>query len=251
MNDNKDLFPFPTFGDEKKQDDQQPLPAFPPESTQNENCFSDLETNQKSNLALNQTNQNQSETSSQKPLTDYEIKELRKMLAAHKNSQDEIKQEKDLKSDLLDQWNKIQVEDSENNTKTEIETILATIENDKTLLQIILGLAGTFPIRKFLRHGTSEQKLFVLSSVSERFLHNISDINFHKKNKLLQIIGAYLSDVSEKFTFIQTQNETFNPQLHERVPGSIESNKKIRLMKSYLVAQTDTQRIIKTSQVIT
>ena len=118
---------------------------------------------------------------------------------------------------------------------------------EKTLITAFLGL---FPCKRFIRHGTHEQKLFVLKSLSDRFLENIAGLKFQERKKLLKIVAKYLSEVAENYTFIPMEGEPFKPMFHERVAGSSASGLIIKEMRSFLIVDSGSNHIIYTGLVL-
>lgn len=131
----------------------------------------------------------------------------------------------------------------------EFKEIVSKLDNkvEKTLITAFLGL---FPCKRFIRHGTTEQKLFVLKTLSDRFLENLAGIRFPERRKLLKVIAKYLSDVSENFNFIPMEGEPFKPTFHERVAGSSSSGLIVKEMRSFLVVDSRTNKIIYTGLVL-
>lgn len=137
---------------------------------------------------------------------------------------------------------------AEANVLNEFKEFFSKIEAsaEKTLITAILGI---FPCKRFIRHGTPEQKLFVLKCLSDRFLENIAGLKFTGRKKLLKIITKYLSEVSENYNFISMEGEPFKPTFHERVPGSSSSGLTIKEMRGFLVVDSRTNRVIYTGLV--
>ena len=137
---------------------------------------------------------------------------------------------------------------SESEVLNEFKDIVSKIETtaEKTLITALLGL---FPCKRFVRHGTPEQKLFVLKCLSDRFLENIAGLKFTGRKKLLKVITKYLSDVSESYNFISMEGEPFKPTFHERVAGSSMSGLVIKEMRGFLVVDSRTNRVIYTGLV--
>ena len=117
----------------------------------------------------------------------------------------------------------------------------------KTLIVAILGI---FPCKRFIRHGTPEQKLFVLKSLSDRFLENIAGLKFLERRKLLKTVAKYLSEIAEYYNFIPMEGEPFKPNFHERVTGSSSSGLVVKEMRGFLVTDSRTNRIIYTGLVL-
>ena len=118
---------------------------------------------------------------------------------------------------------------------------------EKTLITAFLGL---FPCKRFIRHVTPEQKLFVLKTLSDRFLENIAGVKFQERKRLLKLVAKYLSDISENFTFIPMEGEPFKPIFHERVAGSSTSGFIVKEMRSFLIVDSGSNHIIYTGLVL-
>lgn len=136
----------------------------------------------------------------------------------------------------------------ETNVLSEFKDIISKVKGnvEKTLITAFLGL---FPCKRFIRHGTPEQKLFVLKTLSDRFLENIAGLKFQERKKLLKIIAKYLSEISENYTFIPMEGEPFKPMFHERVAGSSSSGLIIKEMRSFLIVDSGSNHIIYTGLV--
>lgn len=130
----------------------------------------------------------------------------------------------------------------------EFKDIISKVETsaEKTVITAFLGV---FPCKRFIRHGTPEQKLFVLKCLSDRFLENIAGLKFTGRKKLLKVVSKYLSDVSENYNFITMEGEPFKPTFHERVAGSSSSGLTIKEMRGFLVVDSRTNRVIYTGLV--
>ncbi len=115
---------------------------------------------------------------------------------------------------------------------------------------LITAFLGLFPCKRFIRHGTPEQKLFVLKTLSDRFLENIAGLKFQERKKLLKLIAKYLSEVSENYSFIPMEGEPFKPMFHERVAGSSSSGLIIKEMRSFLIVDSSSNHIIYTGLVL-
>ncbi|MFZ5953436.1 MAG: hypothetical protein ACOYXC_22225, partial [Candidatus Rifleibacteriota bacterium] len=134
---------------------------------------------------------------------------------------------------------------------TGFKALLSEIDNDSSFIRIFAALAGIFPLRKCLRHGTPEQKLFSAIALSDRFLAGISGEQFAGRKRLLKAVGTYFSALSEKYNFLAMENENFSPQYHERIPGSSATGRTIREMQGFLVVHKDTNQIVRTGMVLT
>lgn len=138
---------------------------------------------------------------------------------------------------------------AEANVLNDFKEVLSKVQGniEKTLVTAFLGL---FPCKRFIRHGTPEQKLFVLKSLSDRFLENIAGLKFQERKKLLKIVAKYLSEVAENYTFIPMEGEPFKPMFHERVAGSSTSGLIIKEMRSFLIVDSGSNHIIYTGLVL-
>ncbi len=115
---------------------------------------------------------------------------------------------------------------------------------------IAVSILGLVPCKKFIRHGTPEQKLFVLKSLGDRFLDGIAGIKWIARRKLIKAVANYLSSLSENYNFIPMEGEGFNPTLHERVLGASAGNV-IKEMRGFLVVAKGTNRVTYAGVVLT
>ena len=131
----------------------------------------------------------------------------------------------------------------------EFKEMISKVEGniEKTLVTAFLGV---FPCKRFIRHGTPEQKLFVLKTLSDRFLENIAGLKFQERKKLLKMVAKYLSEISDNYSFIQMEGEPFKPMYHERVAGSSSSGLIIKEMRSFLIIDSGSNHIIYTGLVL-
>ena len=138
---------------------------------------------------------------------------------------------------------------TEANLLNEFKELVSKVEGniETTLITAFLGL---FPCKRFIRHGTPEQKLFVLKSLSDRFLENIAGLKFQERKKLLKMVAKYLSEISENYSFIPMEGEPFKPMYHERVAGSSSSGLIIKEMRSFLIIDSGSNHIIYTGLVL-
>ncbi len=91
----------------------------------------------------------------------------------------------------------------------------------------------------------------MLITLGERFLQQLAGVIFAERKRLLKTVARYLSEVSENCSFIQMEGETFNPQYHERAPGSMPSGKSIREMHGFLVTSRSSNQVVKPALVLT
>lgn len=115
---------------------------------------------------------------------------------------------------------------------------------------IAVAILALIPCKKFIRHGTPEQKLFVLKSLGDRFLDGIAGIKWIDRRKLIKAAANYLSSLSENYNFISMEGEGFNPTLHERVLGASGGNI-IKEMRGFLVVARGTNRVTYAGVVLT
>jgi len=250
MNENNQLFPFPTEQDpdqEGRNDSSATsLPAFP----------------------------GASKSIDEAPLSNEELREIRKLLAGNRKNEvigeplpasafpapatvavrAEISnnQEKNLRQHLINHWETLQLnENFELDVRRQLIEIIEGINDDAILIRIFSSVSSLLPIKSFLRHGTPEQKLFAVTTQGERFLHSIAGVNFNERKRLIKTIARYLSEVSESCSFIQMEGEPFNPQYHERAPGSMPSGKTVREMHGFLVTARSSNQVVKTALVLT
>lgn len=268
MADNNDLFPFP-FSNEAKEPTENSdsvLPAFP-----------DSEPEKPS------TPQNTDHSSE---LTSAEVGEIRKVLdlfrhgklagTAAPGSHDAVqslepaklfteipgsipektvaspKPEDTSRAELIQAFEATYCPDPvENENKALLKGILNEIADSKTRLRAFANLAGLFPIKKCLRHGTPEQRLFTLIALGDRFLENMAGINFPERKKLIKAVARFLSQIAESFNFIQMEGEAFSSQYHERVAGASSAGKTVREMHGFLVVGKDNNQVVRVGQVLT
>lgn len=117
--------------------------------------------------------------------------------------------------------------------------------------RVIWAMAGVFPIKKFLRIGTPEQKLFVLNVLGDRFLQSLAGFAHPARKKLLKAVSRFLSGISEVHSFLSMEGEPFNPQYHERIAGSSTSGRQIREMHGFIVVLREGNRVVRLGQVLT
>ena len=149
-------------------------------------------------------------------------------------------------------WNSLEVTDpSEAEALSSFKELFAEISGNNEKLRVFRGIAGIFPLKKNLRLGTPEQKLFVMNVLGDRFLQSLAGFAHPVRKKLLKAVSRYLSGVVDGFSFLCMENEPFNLQYHERVPGAAVSGKIIREMHGFLVVARDSNRVVRLGQVLT
>ncbi|EKD84364.1 MAG: hypothetical protein ACD_39C00093G0002 [uncultured bacterium] len=254
MSDNNDLFPFPTVPESEKADQQAKssvsLPVFPGSSTP---------------------------ATAEEPLSSEELREIRILLASRRsipcaepnektpvdpplpvlpitavNAETTVRPEKILQQQLVAHLESIHlIETFEVEIRHQLIEIIEKIVDTRVISRVWAATSSILPIRNNLRHGTPDQKLFALIMLGERFLQSLSGINFTERKRLLKAVARYLSDVSETCSFIQMEGEPFNPQYHERAPGSTPSGKSVREMHGFLVTSRSSNQVVKTALVLT
>ncbi|NCB37988.1 MAG: hypothetical protein EOM80_04390 [Erysipelotrichia bacterium] len=240
MSNVNELFPFPADigeGESNNSENQKPaLPGFP-------------------------------EPVSERGLTCDELLEVRKMLAAFKKGElgaavlpqspvqpatEKIVSEPQKNDVFASIWGNLSLVDQlERDTLNTFKEIFAEIHNGDEALKVFWSLAGVFPVKKNLRHGTPEQKLFALNFVGDRFLQGLASFINPVRKKLLKAVAVYLSSVSEGYSFICMENDPFNPQYHERIPEASPSGRTIREMRGFLVVASGNNRVVRLGQVLT
>lgn len=129
--------------------------------------------------------------------------------------------------------------------------ICGEIAGSDDQMRVIWAMAGVFPIKKYLRIGTPEQKLFALNVLGDRFLQGLAGFAHPARKKLLKAVSRFLSGVSEVYSFLSMEGEPFNPQYHERIAGSATSGRLIREMHGFLVVLREGNRVVRLGQVLT
>ncbi len=237
MNENSELFPFPVDNGDAGNEtaENAGLPAFPGEP----------------------------------PLDDEELRTLRQMLADFRNTRgidaplpvEAAKPEasgsatsEKLSDDggLAMLWSQLKLSDPvEVEALQSFKELFSEIVDADDLLKIIWSIAGFFPLKKFLRNGTPEQKLFILNVLGDKFLHGLAGFVHPVRKKLLKAVSRYFSGISESCSFLSMEGEPFNLQYHERVAGAAASGKVVREMHGFLVVAKDNRRVIRLGQVLT
>lgn len=129
--------------------------------------------------------------------------------------------------------------------------IYGEIAGSDDQMRVTWAMAGVFPIKKYLRIGTPEQKLFALNVLGDRFLQGLAGFSHPARKKLLKAVSRFLSGVSEVYSFLSMEGEPFNPQYHERIAGSATSGRLIREMHGFLVVLREGNRVVRLGQVLT
>ncbi len=129
--------------------------------------------------------------------------------------------------------------------------IYGEIAGSDDQMRVVWAVAGVFPIKKYLRIGTPEQKLFALNVLGDRFLQGLAGFAHPVRKKLLKAVSRFLSGVSEVYSFLSMEGEPFNPQYHERLAGSATSGRLIREMHGFLVVLREGNRVVRLGQVLT
>jgi hypothetical protein len=157
-----------------------------------------------------------------------------------------------LQQQLIAHWESLNLtETCEIEARSHFCEILKTISDNRVLVKIWGAANSLLPVKSNLRHGTPDQKLFMLITLGERFLQQLAGVIFAERKRLLKTVARYLSEVSENCSFIQMEGETFNPQYHERAPGSMPSGKSIREMHGFLVTSRSSNQVVKPALVLT
>lgn len=250
MSESNEMFPFPAMGEPDPKSGSpasKELPAFPDseDHAAEEPPLSNDELRKIRRLLAD----NQPEAA-KKPETELPPMPLPNTAAAA--VQAETIPANSLQQQLIAHWESLNLtETCEIEARSHFCEILKTISDNRVLVKIWGAANSLLPIKSNLRHGTPEQKLFLLITLGERFLQMLSGVSFGERKRLLKTTARYLSEVSENCSFIQMEGETFNPQYHERAPGSMPSGKSIREMHGFLVTSRSSNQVVKTALVLT
>lgn len=264
MTDNSDLFPFPPTPEDSSADNsaESALPAFPTSATE---------------LSV-------SSQVVEAPLTASELQTLRKMIEIFAKDEQSPKAEDPgetfsetvvtnqavilpkppvitapvinpqefLRAEVVQAFANIFCSDpNETEHKDIIKSIFNEITDHKTSLRMLVSLAGLFPLKKCIRHGTPEQRLFTIISLGDRFLESIAGLLFPERKKVIKAVARYLSQSSENYNFIQMEGEAFSSQYHERILGASSAGKIVREMHGFLVVGRDNNQVVRIGLVMT
>ncbi|HAE39188.1 MAG TPA: hypothetical protein DCG57_11200 [Candidatus Riflebacteria bacterium] len=249
MSDNNELFPFPTVPEPDKTD-KQTLPAFPG-STGIAADEAPLSAEELREIRILLANQRVVQNESLPPLPSVDLP-LPTSAPSAAESQSTVKPEKVLQQQFVAHLESLQLtEPFELEARRQLSEIIVTIADARMVTRIWSATSSILPIKSSLRHGTPDQKLFALIMLGERFLQSLSGMSFTDRKRLLKAVARYLSEVSETCSFIQMEGEPFNPQYHERAPGSMPSGKSVREMHGFLVTSRSSNQVVKTLLVLT
>jgi len=251
MSESNELFPFPAIGGSETKSDSpaSELPAFPGSEDQN---------------------------TEEPPLSSDELRKIRRMLASSENQPEATRKDETelpplplpntvaaavqaatvsantLQQQLVAHWESLQLTEAfEVEARNHFCDIIRTISDNRVMVKVWGAANSLLPIKSNLRHGTPDQKLFTLITLGERFLQSLTGVSFSERKRLLKTAARYLSEASENCSFIQMEGETYNPQYHERAPGSMPSGKSIREMHGFLVTSRSSNQVVKTALVLT
>ena len=239
MSDRNELFPFPEPKDSKKNSD---LPSFPSDNANEEPPLSSKERKQVRNLIAKFAE----EKPEPKPALDHEIP-----VFSPENFVPQETKTTDSRTELLAYWQQLQAtEQYETEIRDTLKKILENVADQKLFVRIFASLTAIFPLKRNLRHGTPDQKLFTLIALGDRFLQGIAGVFIPDRKLLIKTVAKYLSEVSENYSFIQMETENFSPQYHERVQGSANGSK-IREMHGFLVVAKQTNQVVRLGAVLT
>lgn len=254
MSDNNELFPFPTVPEPAKADKQaQPaatLPAFPG-STVAEPAEAPLSVEELREIRILLANQRVAQNDELPPLPSVTLPPTTSVPSAAETATT-VTPEKILQQQFIAHLESLQLnEPFELEARRQLTEIIGTIGDARILARVWAAVSSILPIKNNIRHGTPDQKLFALIMLGERFLQSLSGISFTERKRLLKTVARYLSEVSETCSFIQMEGEPFNPQYHERAPGSMPSGKSVREMHGFLVTSRSSNQVVKTALALT
>ncbi len=249
MSESNELFPFPTLGEPEQSKDSRSsseLPAFPG---------------------------TEEHSTEEPPLRSDELRKIRRLLSTIDNQPEPTAKDEsplppmplpgkadsqtgmmpaNVSQQLVSHWESLHLSETcEVEARNQFCDIIRTINDNRILLKVWGAANSLLPIKNNLRHGTPDQKMFTLITLGERFLQSLAGVNFGERKRLLKTAARYLSEVSENCSFIQMEGETFNPQYHERAPGSMPSGKMVREMHGFLVTSRNSSQVVKTGLVLT
>lgn len=259
MTDNIELFPFPGQNDETKnnQADKPDLPVFPPDPDDPLSTSEITELRKiirlfKKHADFSTLLQPQSTAKSDEKLPVFPEPEMIEPVLPPDSSLPEPQDANGWRRLSLKFFDGIQITEVwEVEARGAFKAILEETAADNTFVKLWGAIAGIFPLRKCLRHGTPEQRLFALIALSDRFLTTIAGEAFPARKKMLKTVASYFSAASDSYNFLAMENEPFQPQYHERAPGSSATGRTIREMHGFLVVARGSNQIVRTAMVLT
>ena len=139
----------------------------------------------------------------------------------------------------------------EQEIRVELKRVLPEITDTGLALHVWTALAGVFPIRDCLRHGTPEQRLFALIALGDRFFQGLAGVRWSGRSELIKLVSRHLSEVSDGFSFLSMEGEPLHPQYHERVQGASSSSSQIREMRGFLIVRRQNNQVVRLGRVWT
>jgi hypothetical protein len=259
MSDRNELFPFPAQADESSdqlnQGDKAALPSFPQQSIDTEAPLSQDEIVElRKIMQLFRENNPEKLISTFSVENDEEVESIEPPPSQLFSAKTSPATQPDLS--LKEEISKVLkltsgTDELDKTICDDLVSVLFEIHDKKLLLNLFAAINSAFPMKFFLRNGTPEQKIFALAAVGDKFFHSISGLVFPQRKRLVKVIARYLSEISVSFSFIQMEGENFNPQYHERVPGSSSSSRIIKEMRGFLIVGKDNSQVIRISPVLT
>lgn len=254
MSENNELFPFPTVPESgqssRANKPDSDLPAFPGSESQE----APLDNGELREIRQFLASRRVQHENPKVPVPEHELPPMSipTLTSVAVQAETVAKPERILQQQLTEYWDSLNLaEPFEIEAKKQLSEIIGTISNIPTLVRVWGAISSLLPIKTSLRHGTPDQKVFTLIILGERFLQLLAGIAFSERKRLLKIIARYLSEASENWSFIQMEGETFNPQYHERAPGSMPSGKTVREMHGFLVTARSSNQVVKIGLVLT
>ncbi|PKL49949.1 MAG: hypothetical protein CVV42_04630 [Candidatus Riflebacteria bacterium HGW-Riflebacteria-2] len=254
MSENNELFPFPTLGEPAQSNDSRTgseLPAFPgsEDHKTEEPPLSSDELRKIRHLLLTG---DKAAAPAVKPEPELPPMPRPNPAAAAAAAPTEAMPANSLQQQLIAHWESLHLTEAcEVEARNQFCDIIRSVSDNRVMVKVWGAANSLLPIKSNLRHGTPEQKLFTLITLGERFLQSLTGVSFGERRRLLKTTARYLSEVSESYSFIQMEGETFNPQYHERAPGSLPSGKTVREMHGFLVTARSSNQVVKTGLVLT
>jgi|GEM_PF-5675940 len=156
-----------------------------------------------------------------------------------------------LKTALMSIWNKLSVRPTEQETFDSFRRILEEIPETPYFARIFTAVAGLFPLQQVLRHNTPDQTLAVLTTVTDRFLQQLSGIAIEQRHKLLRTISKYCSELAPQYTFVSPEGDPFNNSTCERVEGSNSGNRLIRELHGFAIVRKSSGEVFRLGRALT
>ena len=148
-------------------------------------------------------------------------------------------------------FEKFPADGSERDLNQAFRILLANIENFDAFLACYQAVIAAVPASQTLRFGTPDQRQYALSVMTDRSLQILRGVVFPERQRFLKALAGWASEVSGTHTFLVAEQEPFNNQHWERVPGANPGSSTIREMRGFLVIRTDTRQVVRLGRAMT